>query len=488
MRLPLAMGLLTLACATGIVVYVLVGLPSPPPDTVRHVAITRSLASAINTTPLAFEPIPLVADLSQRAGSDWPAFLGPTGDGKSPEVGIEPWSVNGPRVVWTLDVGEGYAAPTVCRGRLLIFDRVKSLARCRCLRCETGDELWRFTYPTDYTDRQAQGDGPRACPVTDGCLVYLHGVEGMLHCLRFEDGKLLWKVDTLSTFGIVQNLFGVASAPIIDDERLLVQIGGSPEGSSDKDFMGLTSSGSCLVAFDKRTGQVLYQCGHDLASYASPRVVTVGDQKLGLMFARAGLLGFDPEHGEQLFHLPFRSRSYNSVNASNPVVHGNQIFLTESYEVGCALLSTNHITVQTIWSASPRERDRGLCCHWNTPVLVDGHLYGCASRHRGDAELRCIEWATGKVKWIARPALGDEPAGRGSLLYVDGHLFYLVEEGWLFLLKANPERFEQIAAWDGRKLPAGLKHPCWSNPVLARGLLYAQGKGRLACLELIGSR
>ena len=60
------------------------------------------------------------------------------------------------------------------------------------------------------------------------------------------------------------------------------------------------------------------------------------------------------------------------------------------------------------------------------------------------------------------------------------------EEGWLFLLKANAERYEQVAVWDGRQPPVGLRHPCWTGPVLSRGLLYVQGKGLLACLELMG--
>jgi outer membrane protein assembly factor BamB len=487
MRLPLTVAVLALVGFAAIALWVVLSEPAPLPDKVRHSAVTRPLDSAVEVTPLAAEDISLVSDLSGRPGVDWAGFLGPTGNGHSPEKGVKSWPSAGAHVRWTAELGDTYAAPAVCRGRVLLFDRVKDAARCRCLQSETGEELWRFTYSTDYSDRQAQGDGPRACPVTDGYRVYLYGVDGMLHCLRLEDGKLLWKIDTLSTFGVVQNLFGVASAPILEGERLLLQVGGSPEGSSDKDFMGLESSDSSIVAFDKKNGRILYQCGHDLASYASPLVATIDQRKMGLMFARAGLLGFDPERGVQLFHQPFRSRSYNSVNASQPVVHGNEVFLTESYETGCELLRVKPDGVEVIWSAEPRERDKGLCCHWNTPVLVDGFLYGCASRHRGDAELRCVEWSTGKVKWIARPVLGDEPAGRGSLLCVDGHLLYLVEEGWLFLLKANPERYEQVAVWDGRQPPGALKHPCWTGPVLSRGLLYIQGKGRLACLELIGS-
>jgi outer membrane protein assembly factor BamB len=293
----------------------------------------------------------------------------------------------------------------------------------------------------------------------------------------------------------VQNLFGVASAPLIDGERLIVVVGGSPPGATDKNFLDLKSTGSCIVAINKSSGRILYRCGYDLAGYGSPQIAVFGGKKTGIVFARNGLLAFDPEQGKVLFQLPFRSESYNSVNASSIVVSGNQLFLTESYQAGCCLLELKNSRLEPAWSARPHDRDTGLCCHWNTPILVDGCLYGCASRTRGDAELRCIKWASGKVVWTHRPLLGDEPVGRGSLAYADGYFFCLSEEGGLFLIKANAEHYEEMAVWNGAGpnsgRPAGkplLCHPCWAAPVLSHGLLYLRGRGQLVCLEAAPSR
>lgn len=488
----LAITLVVLAMVALITWRGLVGYLTPERDTIHHVARAMPYDAALEVTARANESIDLATDLSDRPGSDWPNFLGATHDGKSPETGVMPWHGDGPKVLWTVDVGDGYAAPAVCRGRVLVFDRVKSEARCRCLRASTGAELWRFTYATEYQDRQGYDGGPRAAPVTDGCRVYLHGADGMVHCLRLDNGKLLWKVDTFAAFGVVQNLFGAASSPLIDGDRLILQIGGSPDGTDDRNFLAIPSNGSCIVALDKHLGKVLYQCGNDLASYASPQIVTINGKKTGLAFARGGILGFDPERGVELFHQPFRCRSYNAVNASNLVMQDDRLFVTESYEIGSALFALRDNQLHAIWSAVPRQRDAGLCCHWNTPILVNGFLYGCASRHRGDAELRCIEMASGKVQWIHRPLLNEEPAGRSTLAYADGHLFYFSEEGWLFFLKANPERYEQAAVWDGHvPMPdrggkdCYLTYPCWSAPVLAHGMAYLRGKGRMVCLEVM---
>ena len=66
----------------------------------------------------------------RKTGSDWPGFLGPAGDGKSPEnFFIDPWGISGPSLVWQTKIGESYGAPAISRGRLFVFDRYQNLAR-----------------------------------------------------------------------------------------------------------------------------------------------------------------------------------------------------------------------------------------------------------------------------------------------------------------------------------------------------------------------
>src|SRR5262249_34535762 len=143
-----------------------------------------------------------------------------------------PWPDN-LRVVWEKRTGTGYGMPAVSRGRLFLFDRVRDRARLTAFKSETGEVLWTFDYPTDYQDLYNYNNGPRCCPVVDGDRVYVYGAEGMLHCVRALDGKAVWKVDTRADFGVVQNFFGVGSTPVVEGDLLLVQVGGSPGGSSE---------------------------------------------------------------------------------------------------------------------------------------------------------------------------------------------------------------------------------------------------------------
>lgn len=473
-------GLLTIAAGFG--VWAWWYLPEPFRDTAKRVASTRPVDQAIELTDSGRQASQLATDLSTRAGSDWSSFLGPAGDGTTAETvgGIPDQFL----IRWHCSIGEGFAAPAITFGRTLVLDRVVDRIRCRCLQSETGRELWQFSYLTDYHDKQWNDNGPRTSPISDGTLVYLYGPEGMLHCLRLSDGALLWKCDTVGTFGVVQNIFGVGSTPVLCDDLLLVQVGGSPAGSNDKDFMTLASNKSAIVAFDKVSGKVKYQAGNELASYASPQLTVLNGRRLGLLFARGGILGFDCELGNQLFHQPYRSRSYNSVNASNLLLHDKQMFVTESYETGSALYQMEPGGLKQIWSASPRDKNRGVACHWSTPVRYRDVVFGCASRHRNDAELRCIDWSTGNVKWKTQPSYQGEIAGRGSLILTgDDLLYYWVEEGWLFIIRATEQKYDQLAVWDARTELPLLKQPCWTAPVMARGLLYLRGQGALLCVE-----
>ncbi|HTU18434.1 MAG TPA: PQQ-binding-like beta-propeller repeat protein [Gemmataceae bacterium] len=432
---------------------------------------------------------PLPKDLrTRKTGSDWPRFLGPTGDSISTEKGIlSPWPKQGPPIVWQKELAEGYGMPVISRGRIFIFDRVRDRARLRCCNSETGEQLWTFDYPTDYQDLYGYSGGPRCSPVVDGDRVYIYGVEGELHCLRVLDGKRVWKIDTIADFNVRQNFFGVGSTPVVEGDLLIAQVGGSSKDDPARNARHRPKgSDSGIVAFDKYTGKVRYRVSNELASYSGPVLATVGGRRWCFVFARGGLVGLDPANGKLDFHYPWRANIVESVNASNPVVAGNRVFISECYGPGSALLEIKAGKPKEVWTDQDKGlRDKSMQCHWNTPIHVDGYLYGCSGRHTNEAELRCIELAGGKVMWRRRGLT------RSSLLLVDNHFICLSEDGMLRLLKVNPEKYEEVSRVElMRKDEAGrpeplLNEPCWAAPILSHGLLYVRGADRLVCLELI---
>jgi hypothetical protein len=425
------------------------------------------------------------ANPQRKTGHDWPDFLGPHRDGKSDERGLpQQWSKQHPPILWQQPIGTGYAGPTIAAGRLFHFSRVGDSARLICRDAETGEELWKCDYPTDYEDLLGYNNGPRATPVVDGPNVFTFGAEGILQCVRAADGEKLWRIDTANQFNVVKDFFGVGSTPLVLGELLLVNVGGSPPGGPANVYEanGRVKTDDCaVVAFEKATGKVRWKTGQDLASYASPVVAKFKDRDVVFVFARAGLLAIDPAQGKTLARFPWRAQKLESVNASSPVFVDNEIFISETYELGSALLRFTGNAFEEIWTDRKRRRDRAMALHWNTPIVEGGYIYGSSGYHAPDAELRCVEWRSGKVLW-------SEPnMGRASLLLVDGVLICLTEDGVLRIVRATPEKYDELAKWeltakDGAPL---LKYPAWTAPALAHGLLYVQGADRLVCLELV---
>lgn len=414
---------------------------------------------------------------------DWPSFLGANRDGKSSETGIlTDWSDGKLKLVWQKKIGEGYGIGCVADKRMFHFDVVDSTARLRALDTESGDEIWKFEYPSKYKDLYDFDSGPRASPIIDEGRIYAFGVEGKLYCVSAKDGKEIWNVDTAKEFGVIKNFFGAGSTPVVSGDHLFVMVGGSPAADQKippGQLGEVSANGSAIVVFDKASGKVVSKFGDDLASYSSIKLAKQGDKIIGYAFCRKGLLAFDAKAHKVIWDFDWRARKLESVNAMTPVVDGDMVFLSESYGPGSVLLKNKGDQYEEVWSDAKR-RDKALSLHWNTPVLHDGMLYASNGQNKNRAEIRCVEMKTGDVKWAQRGF------ARASLTYVDGHLVVLDENGKLLLLKPNSEKFDVVTTYsDSDGKPLTVKPPCWAAPIVADGKLYIRSKDQLFCFQLI---
>ncbi len=427
---------------------------------------------------------------TRTQGEDWPAFLGPRGDGTSAEKGVDPqlWNPH-PKIVWTLPLGISYGGPSVAYGRLFQFDRFGNAERLTCMAAETGQEIWKWDNVVEYEDMYGYNNGPRCSPVIAGDHVYVFGVTGVLACLKAEDGTLVWKKDTSKEYGVVQNFFGVASTPFVFDNLLLVMVGGSPASSKSLPPGRLDMvkpNGSAIVAFDRFTGQEVYRLGDELASYASMTVRQINGKPVGLAFLRGGLIGWEPSTGNKLFQYPWRASTLESVNAALPVTQGKQVLISEAYQVGSSLLEINNNQPKVVWKDSGTTlRKHAFRAHWSTPVWIGDYLYGCSGRNEPDSDFRCIRMSDGKLQWAERRH------ERSSVLAVDGYLIVLGEAGRMELVRPNPEKLEVVKevllhrTLDPNDQQLLMEYPCWAAPILSHGLLYVRGNNRLVCFELI---
>jgi outer membrane protein assembly factor BamB len=395
--------------------------------------------------PIAAAVCLVLATAFSAAAADWPQFLGPERNGvySGPPL-AKAWPAGGPRVVWRRPVGQGFAGPVVTGGRVIIFHRIGAEEIVESLDAATGASQWRFAYPTTYRDDFGFDEGPRAVPVIANGLVFTFGAQGVLTAIEVATGRGIWSVDTQKEFAPRLGFFGRAGSPLVEDGRVLANIGDSFDGGG-------------IMAFNADTGAVLWQATRHEASYSSPVSAMFDGRRRALFFTRRGLVGLDPATGAIAFEREWRSRSDNSVNAATPLIIGDRIFLSATYGTGAAVLRVKGDQLTEVWA-----NDDTLSNHYATSVHHAGTLYGFHGRQEFGPAFRAVDLATGTVQW------SEEKFRAGTVTLAGDRLLILRESGELVMAEATPQAFRPIAR--AQVLRANAR----GYPALADGFLYAR--------------
>ena len=387
------------------------------------------------------------------AAEDWPQFLGPERNGvyRGPAL-ADTWGPQGPTVVWRMSVGQGFSGPVVVQGHVILFHRVRDQEVVEAIDARTGAAQWRYAYPSSYRDDFGFDEGPRAVPVVAGGIVYTFGAQGQLHAIDLETGTRIWSVDTMQRFGVAKGFFGAAGSPLVEDGRVLANIGGPEAG---------------VVAFEAKTGEVLWTATGDGASYSSAIGATIAGRRHAIFLTRAGLVGLDPETGQVRFERPWRARSASSVNVATPLVIGDQIFVSAEYGPGAAVLRLEGSALSELWASN-----NVLTNHYATSVYRDGFLYGFHGRQEFGPSFRAVELRTGEVRWSQEQFRG------GTVTLAGDRLVILRERGELIVVDASPDAYRPLAR--AQILPGTVR----AYPALSDGFLFARNEDTLICLDL----
>lgn len=407
--------------------------------------------------------------LAAPLGADWKAFLGPNHNGVVEASGlIKQFGEDTPQLLWEMPKGEGYSSPALADGKLVFAHREADEEVTVCLEPRTGKTLWRTVNKTAYRDRYGYNNGPRASPVIHERTVYTFGAQGTLTARSLATGEKLWRREINQQFGVKQDFFGTASTPLVEGDELIVQVG--------------APGGPTVVGLDLETGKTRWEADTEWGpSYASPTPATIhGERRVFCLMGgdsrppKGGLVCLDPASGEIDFSFPWRSASYESVNASCPVVSGNRVLISATYKTGTALLEVDEkFEVKEVWQSAEFDM------HFATPILKDGFYYGFAGRNEPDAGLVCVDAVSGEtvwrevLEWKETATIGGRErefyAGpfRGSMLLVGEHFLTLGEQGHLLWLDLSPDGPQVLT-----KKRLFLARQSWSPPVLDDGLLF----------------
>ena len=394
---------------------------------------------------------------------DWPQILGPGRNGVAVDEQLaDTWPEAGPATLWSRPVGSGFAGAAVCGDVAILFHRLGDEEVVEALDAATGAPRWKSAFPATYVPMISDDDGPRATPVIDSRRVYVYGAMGNLHCLDLATGETIWSRDTYKEFSSkepfqgepAEGYFGIGSTPIVEGDKLLVNVGGDAQGAG-------------IVAFSCETGRTEWKATTERASYASPVAVTVDGTRHAIFVTRLSVVSLDPQTGSLRFQFPF-GRLGPTVSAASPVVFDGHLFVTASYGIGGVLAKIGPDDADVLW------RDpKLLASQYTTCVEHQGCLFGIHGRQDGrPADLKCFNPRSRQVHWT-------EPRfGYATLLKAGDKLLILKTDGDLVLAAANVERYEEfvrarIADTTTRALPA-----------LAAGRLYVRDARTLQCLDV----
>ena len=404
------------------------------------------------------KPVPVAnvttAAPAARASAYWSDFRGPNRDGRYLERPIlTQWPADGLKPIWKHPIGGGYASFVIAGGRAFTIEQRGPQEMVAAYDVATGRELWTNAWTATFHESMG-GDGPRATPVWADGRVYALGGLGELRCLDAAAGTVVWRTNILEDSGASNLQWGMSAAPLVVDDTIVVLPGG-PKGQS-------------VVAYDRRTGKRAWSALNDQQAYSSPMLVTLAGVRQILVFSASRVMGLTTDRGDVLWEYPWKT-AYD-VNAGQPIVIGdNRVFVSSGYGAGAAVVELTRqdsgvIQVREVW------RNIRMKNQFTSSVLHEGFIYGL-----DESILACVDAATGEAKWKGGRY------GYGQVLLASGHLIVLTEQGDLVLVRAAPDRHQEIA-----RFPA-LEGKTWNHPAMSDGILLVRNINEMAAFDLRGN-
>jgi outer membrane protein assembly factor BamB len=328
-------------------------------------------------------------------------------------------------------VGTGFSSLAVTGDRLYTLGNEDEKDTVFCLEAGSGKKVWSHSYPCG----QGSYPGPRATPAADEESVYTLSREGHLFRLDARNGKVIWFRHLVRDFGVSPPQWDFAGSPVVEGESLVLNAGDSG------------------LALDKATGKRLWG-SPGRGGYATPVLARLSGKPATVLFGEDAVRGVELSRGTVLWTYPWQTGS--DVNAADPLVAGDTVFIASAYGKGCALLDVAG-QPRLLW------KNQSFETHFSSFVLLDGFIYGIDgdARQPSAGTLRCLETRTGRETWSAR-------LGFGSLIAAGRRLIVLTSTGTIVTVEADPSAYREIARGS---LP---RSQYWTPPAFSRAILYVR--------------
>ncbi len=427
----------------------------------------------------------VVGSAGIATAEDWPEFRGAGRRGVWLESGIvETFPAEGLKALWRTPVKRGYAGPAVVDGRVFVTDYeptqgMRGIERALALDEATGEVLWVQEWDADYAGIQWE-IGPGATPTVDGNRVYVLGRTGVLSALDTETGEILWRKSYSEDYGVDRMRWGFdwgfASAPLVDDERLIGFVGGSPNAR--------------VVAFDKMTGEEIWRSLPSEADLgvAQPIIIEAGGARQLIVWDPEEVASLDPVTGEVYWRQPYVVGG--AMTVAVPVQVGSQLFFSTFYD-GPMMLTLNQdrpdATIAWKGSSNSEIRTEGLHAVLATPIIDGGYIYGICSY----GQLRCLDANTGERIWETQEATVERRRWVSGFMVKNGNRIFLNNDrGELVIARLHPTGYEEVSRTPliAPTSPPGnrreLRNVSWVHPAYANQHIYMRNDEEIVAFSL----
>lgn len=417
--------------------------PAAPPATPVDPAIVAAQATATDS-----------ATAASAGPGDWSIFRGPRWDG---HYTAQPINISWPNrqltPVWKQPVGGGYASFVTARAGTLdlafTIEQRGSREVVAAYDVATGREVWTNAWNAEFKEFMG-GDGPRATPTYFDGRVYALGGLGEFRSIDATSGQTMWRTNILSDAGAANLQWGMAASPLIVDDAVVTLPGGG--------------GGRSVMAYDHRTGRPLWSALNDRASYSSPMLVTLDGVRQILTVSAVRIMGLDPSNGTVLWEFPWVTMY--DINAAQPLVVGDKrVFMSSGYDHGAVVVEVDMVgnrgTAREVW------KNNRMKNQFTSSVLLDGYVYGL-----DESILACVDVTTGQQMWKGGRY------GYGQIVLASGHILVLTEDGDLALVRATPDKHDEIT-----RFPV-LDGKTWNHPAFSSGRLLVRNLKEMAMFDL----
>jgi outer membrane protein assembly factor BamB len=401
----------------------------------------------------------LAASCCWTQAGDWPQWRGPTRDGQVRDTAW-PSSLSESNLTqsWRVELGPSYSGPVVSGN--LVFTTETANKKTEIVRAfdrATGKQVWQAEWEGAVSVpffAKSNGDWIRSTPACDGESLFVAGMRDVLVCLEAKTGQERWRFDFVRKLDAPVPDFGFVCSPLVDGEAVYVQ------------------AGAGFAKLNKRTGALLWHTLKDQGGmwgsvFSSPVIAELCGKRQILVQTRELLAGVDLATGTPLWTQPVKA--FRGMNILTPVPFGDGVF-TSAYGGKTwffrVSLESGAFKVAPAWSY----KAEGYMC---TPVLIQGVAY----EHLRSQRVMAIDLSTGKDLWTTGESFGKY----WSLVANGGRILALDQRGWLYLLNANPEKFDLV---DKRRIADA---ETWAHLAVAGDQLFIRELKALAIWRWAGT-